>query len=94
MLQSFLEGGTKYPQDIEDWRDLGGREEKREKKGGGRIKYERRQGRSVAVGGGVPGVATRKYQMSRKQEALKTGKTLAEIPNKGERESVETISRD
>jgi hypothetical protein len=44
MLQSFLEGGTKYPQDIEDWRDLGGREEKREKKGGGRIKYGRRPG--------------------------------------------------
>jgi hypothetical protein len=35
MLQSFLEGGTKYLQEVEGGRDLGGKEEGRGKGGGG-----------------------------------------------------------
>jgi hypothetical protein len=41
MLQSFLEEGTKYAQEVEGGRDLGEREEMEGKKG---IRYERRQG--------------------------------------------------
>jgi hypothetical protein len=41
------------------------------------------------------GVATRKSHMPGKQEAPRTqqGMRLAEMPNKGEQEPVETISR-
>jgi hypothetical protein len=42
MLQCFLEGGTKYSQEVEGGRNLGGREE-REGKMGSRIRYERRR---------------------------------------------------
>jgi hypothetical protein len=48
------------------------------------------------VGDGELGVATRKSQMPEKQEVHSThqaGMTLAEIPNKGEREPVESIYR-
>jgi hypothetical protein len=34
MLQSFLEGGTKYSQEVEGGRDLGGIEERGGEKGG------------------------------------------------------------
>ena len=40
MLQSFLEGRTKYSQEVEGGRDLGGREEEEGKEG--RIEYGRR----------------------------------------------------
>ena len=43
MLQSFLEGGTKYSQEVEDGRNLGVREEEEAEKRN-RIKYERRWG--------------------------------------------------
>jgi hypothetical protein len=44
---------------------------------------------------GELGIATRKYQMTRKQEppSTHTGMTLAEIQHKLEGEPVETISR-
>jgi hypothetical protein len=44
---------------------------------------------------GKLGVATRESQIPGNQEAPRTqmGMALAEIPNKGEREPVETISR-
>ena len=56
MLQSFLEGGTKYPQKLEGGRDLEGREE-REGKRGSRSRYEkiwddRQRGREVCSSGG------------------------------------------
>jgi hypothetical protein len=35
MLQSFLEGGTKYSQEVDDGRDLGGREKGDKKRGTG-----------------------------------------------------------
>ena len=34
MVQSFLEGGTKYPWEVEGRRDLGGRKERERDKGG------------------------------------------------------------
>ena len=40
---SFLEGGTKYSQEVEGGRDLGGRED-RDRERGNRIRYERRLG--------------------------------------------------
>ena len=61
-------------------RDMGGRKEGKEKGGG--LKYRRRWGKStegqeferscVAVGDGELGIATRKSQMPRKQEAPRT----------------------
>jgi hypothetical protein len=44
---------------------------------------------------GELGVATRKYQMTRKQKltSTSTGMTLAEIPHKLKEKPVETISR-
>ena len=41
MLQSFLEGGTKYSKEVEGGRDFEGREEGEEEKGC-RIRYEKR----------------------------------------------------
>jgi hypothetical protein len=43
MFQSFIEGGTKYSQEVEGGRDLGRREEVEGEKGG-RIRYVRREG--------------------------------------------------
>jgi hypothetical protein len=45
------------------------------------------------VGSGKLWVATKKSQMPGKQEPPRMVMTLAEIPTKGDREPVETISR-
>ena len=51
--------------------------------------------RCVAMGDGEMGVANKMPQTPGKQDNSQDqmGMTLAEIPNKGEREPVETISR-
>jgi hypothetical protein len=81
MLQFYLERGTKSSREVEDRRDLGGREEGEVKKRR-RIRYRRRwrrctegqeiEQRSVAMGNGELGIATRKSQMPGKQEPSRT----------------------
>jgi hypothetical protein len=71
VLQSYLEGGTISPREVEGGRDLGGREEGEGNKRG-RIKYGRRwrrctegqeiEQRCIAIGDGEL-VVSRKYQM-------------------------------
>jgi hypothetical protein len=83
MFQSFLEWGTKYSQEVEGRRDLGGRNEWEGKKRG-RIWYGRRyrrctegqefDQRSVAMENGELGIATRQFLIPGKQEAPRTQK--------------------
>ena len=76
------------------WEEGGGKKRRR-------IRYGRRwsegqeiEQRCVAMGDGEPG-SNQKVPDARKARGSQdpTGMTLAEIPNKGEREPVETISR-
>jgi hypothetical protein len=62
---------------------------------GGSIEGKEIERRNVAVGDGELGVATRKVPDAKKARGSQdpTGMALAEIPNKGERQPVETISR-
>jgi hypothetical protein len=86
----------------ETWEEERRRRGKRE---GGRIRFRRRQGkctvvqeieqRCVAVRDGELWGSHQKVPDARKARGSQdpTGMTLVEIPNKGEREPVETISR-
>ena len=81
MLRSFLEGRTKYSQEVEGRRDLGGRKEGKGRKGD-MIRYGRRGGRCtevqeieqryIAMGDGELVIATRKCQMPKNQVAPRT----------------------
>jgi hypothetical protein len=81
MFQSYMEGGTKQSEEVEEGRDLGGRREDDEKKGGlgSCIRRDRREvhrvrklTRNVALGDGELRIATRKFQTPGKQEAPRT----------------------
>lgn len=80
----LLRRGTKYSQEVEGGKDLGGREEREVERGGGQdqlweetgggrsTKGQKFEWRFVAVGDGELRIATRKSQMSGKQEAPMT----------------------
>jgi hypothetical protein len=103
MLQSYLEGETKS-REVECGSDLEGREE-REGKKRSRIRYRKRWRRCTegqefeqmcaAMGYWGTGGSNHKVPDARKARTSQDppGKTLPKIPNKGEGESVQTISR-
>ena len=101
MLQSYLEGGVKKSQEVEGGRALGGGEEEREKKGQDQMwekageMYRGSRNWIQLFSNEEWGAANKKVSDDRRARGSQdtTGMTLAEIPNKEEKEPVETISR-
>ena len=102
MLQSFLEGGRKYSQEIEGGRNLERREEGEGERGKDQVLEEmgmtlwrdRNLNRGVQQWGVESWGSHQQVPDARKTKVSQNpmGMRLAEMPNKGEGEPVETIS--